>query len=836
MTHPLPSLTQDQISIRRRRLERELFWIARLRTAHPLGLNDRLQAMGISGNATDPNFTDFNYFRVDNLFSSKKRRRGGRRNRKKKGCVREEDFIAFRDELARRFISDRRQLESFILSKQGRFLSSFVASSLFQTLVQEIRYILSSRVDFIKKAPSLKQKTDTVIWKLDFTHKILEDIKIKAIFNMKEVRQLLPAQIRGKEVVRHVFSYGRTAGSKILNYNKALKEAESLTYNEMLELECECASSDLCDAHHGHISTGNLRIIDNDKLRQLCAYGTKFREIPRFKKDFVKDSFRDSVNNLISKLAKKFKIPKNSFKGWRDTFLEQFYKKLDYFATKQERDAPVLSDKKCKDELDRLQKRFVITMVDKAAGNYAFTCKKFYFLRLAQELGMQNEQPGNDIYEFQNKSEQEICDSLASSLKKFKAEPKNSEKKLALLYHTPKFHKNPIKYRFIAGNVKVVTSELDNIIAKILKMCKGHFSRLCKQYEEFSKVRYCFDIEKSADLKAGLDRFKGNAAIISVIDFSTLFAFFEHDHLISNMTWLSGSLSKYSGCHSTRVSHEGSFWTKGSSGIVYSIAEIIEMITFLIRNTYVKAFGRIFRQTKGVTMGGKSSGWLSDGSLMVDEFRYIDKKVKEGDIEHARSFKGLNRYRDDCTALNIDNFLEIARDIYPDSLELSQENDDLSKATVLDMDVSIVDGYFRTKVYNKTDSFPFEVVSLPFLNSNIDRQVCYKVFYSQVLRYERLCSFQCDFESRVRTLGIFLLKRGYRLALLRREFVKVIRSYRTEFERWSVPTDSKMWFSKIISNLPINAVTDSTPGPHDISFLSQPLPVSTENRFNFFSQ
>ena len=78
-------------------------------------------------------------------------------------------------------------------------------------------------------------------------------------------------------------------------------------------------------------------------------------------------------------------------------------------------------------------------------------------------------------------------------------------------------------------------------------------------------------------------------------------------------------------------------------------------------------------------------------------------------------FKGLNRNRDDCTALNIDNFLE--RDIYPDSLELSQENDDLSKATVLDMDVSIVDGYFRTKVCNKTDSFPFEVVSMPFLNS-----------------------------------------------------------------------------------------------------------------------
>ena len=105
-------------------------------------------------------------------------------------------------------------------------------------------------------------------------------------------------------------------------------------------------------------------------------------------------------------------------------------------------------------------------------------------------------------------------------------------------------------------------------------------------------------------MKAGLDIFKGNAATISVNDFSILYTLFEHDHLISNITWLLGSLSKYSGCHSIRVSHEGSFWAKGSSGIVYSIAEIIEMITFLIGNSYVKAFGGIFRQTKGVIMGG----------------------------------------------------------------------------------------------------------------------------------------------------------------------------------------------------------------------------------------
>ena len=85
----------------------------------------------------------------------------------------------------------------------------------------------------------------------------------------------------------------------------------------------------------------------------------------------------------------------------------------------------------------------------------------------------------------------------------------------------------------------------------------------------------------------------------------------------------------------------------------------------MIGNSYIKAFGRVFRQTKGIIMGGKSSGWLSDCSLMVDEFKFIDRKVKEGRLELARSFRGLNRYRDDCTALNINDFRQLARDIYP---------------------------------------------------------------------------------------------------------------------------------------------------------------------------
>ena len=235
-------------------------------------------------------------------------------------------------------------------------------------------------------------------------------------------------------------------------------------------------------------------------------------------------------------------------------------------------------------------------------------------------------------------------------------------------------------------------------------------------------------------------------------------------------------------------------------------------------------------------MGGKSSGWLSDCSLMVDEFLFLDRTVKGGNIELARQFVGLNRYRDDCSALNIDNFIELAKDIYPLSLELTQENGDLSRATVLDMQVDIIDASFNTKVYNKTDSFPFEVVSLPFLNSNISEKICYKVFYSQVLRYQRLCSKREDFETRVKSLGEILIKRDYKRDLLCREFLKVIYNYRGEFERWEIPSNGKLWFKMILTQPPDNHLTTRPLENISTTYFSQPHSERIGDRVNFFSQ
>ena len=462
-----------------------MFWIAKLRTAYPLGLNDRLQALGLAGNATDGTFKDFNFYRVCNLLDGKRKKNRGRRQRKRKAKVDESQFELFKQELIDAACVD---VERIIARRTRAFLEKFSDGRLFGELTKEIRCLIENKVAYARKIRPAKKKIDKITWKVDFSHKILEEVNIQSLYGLGEMRQLLPTQLRNGVPFRKVFLFGKTLGSRVLNYNKCLKEAGEMTYDGMMSMECDCQTSEFVNSHHGHIMTGNLDIIRDDRLKEVCSYGTKFREVPRLNLALVKEKFKSNVDTLVSSFVRKFKVPRVRFKEWQNRFVDIVNNRLDYLARTRRWDVPVLSNRNSKIELDRLQKNFVITVVDKVAGNFAFTCKKFYFLRLARELGLDNQQPGNETYLFVDRTEQEICRDLVGKLEPFGALPGDSEQRVAMLYHNPKFHKNPVKFRFIAGNVKVVTSRLDEIVAKILKMCKGHFENLCKKYKGFSGI------------------------------------------------------------------------------------------------------------------------------------------------------------------------------------------------------------------------------------------------------------------------------------------------------------------------------------------------------------
>ena len=87
--------------------------------------------------------------------------------------------------------------------------------------------------------------------------------------------------------------------------------------------------------------------------------------------------------------------------------------------------------------------------------------------------------------------------------------------------------------------------------------------------------------------------------------------------------------------------------------------------------------------------------------------------------------------------LNINNvyFDNILSQIYPSELPLTKANTSDTKATFLDLHLSISNDIFSTKIYDKRDDFDFEIVNFPFLDSDVPRSTSYGVYISQLIRF-----------------------------------------------------------------------------------------------------
>ena len=83
------------------------------------------------------------------------------------------------------------------------------------------------------------------------------------------------------------------------------------------------------------------------------------------------------------------------------------------------------------------------------------------------------------------------------------------------------------------------------------------------------------------------------------------------------------------------------------------------------------------------------------------------------------AFNSTSRYLDDL--LNIDNpyFEQMVGQIYPTELQLNKANSSDTEAPFLDLKLSITNGIFSSKNYDKRDDFNFEIVNFPFLDGDV---------------------------------------------------------------------------------------------------------------------
>ena len=95
----------------------------------------------------------------------------------------------------------------------------------------------------------------------------------------------------------------------------------------------------------------------------------------------------------------------------------------------------------------------------------------------------------------------------------------------------------------------------------------------------------------------------------------------------------------------------------------------------------------------------------------------------------------------------------------------------------MDLHLSILDGFVKTKIFDKRDDFDFDIVNFPFLDANVPRSTSYGVYISQLIRFARVSSYVHDFNTRNKVLTAKLLRQGYRYHKLRKVFSKFYRRH-----------------------------------------------------------
>ena len=130
------------------------------------------------------------------------------------------------------------------------------------------------------------------------------------------------------------------------------------------------------------------------------------------------------------------------------------------------------------------------------------------------------------------------------------------------------------------------------------------------------------------------------------------------------------------------------------------------------------------------------------------------------------AFNTVSRYLNDIFNINNVHFDNIVSQIYLSELKLNKANTSDTKATFLDLNLSISNDI--TRIYDKHHNFNFEIVNFPFLDGDVLRSTSYGFYNSQLIRFARASSYVTDFNTRNKLLTQKLLKQGYRYHKLRK--------------------------------------------------------------------
>lgn len=373
---------------------------------------------------------------------------------------------------------------------------------------------------------------------------------------------------------------------------------------------------------------------------------------------------------------------------------------------------------------------------------------------------------------------------------------------LPFLYWIPKMHKKPFsKQRYIAASYHCSTKPISSILTKCLKLVENQHRIICRRYFTSYGINPMWIIHNSNAVHENIATFnrKKECRNIKTYDFSTLYTSIPHKSLKERISWCVKEAFKSSKKSFISVYKNSARWTdkpkKGTKH--YDCEEIIEMISWLIDNIYIKFGDKCFRQIIGIPMGTDCAPFLANLFLYSYEYTWIDEQRKHKKFHLLNKFKSCSRYIDDlCLINNDDLMLKVMSDIYPKELILVPDDSNGKTAPFLDLNIIIEKGnIISTSIFDKRDNFDFPIVNFPTLNGNIPHKSSYGVFVGELVRYARACTYLEDFRTRTCTLVRKLSKQYFRKKLLKIAWINFCENHILLVQKYgpSILDLHKMW-------------------------------------------
>ena len=209
------------------------------------------------------------------------------------------------------------------------------------------------------------------------------------------MRLTIPPYFKNQSSPLISYCYYSPIAIKLFNYKRVLRglNAEDIMSNP---LTCSCTSSKYCYAPAGHVITGDLGIVKNNKPREVLLKDPKYWEPRSFTWKQNSQLIMDSVEEYTRQWAKREEVEAETLSEWVKAIMSLVNRRISILICKtmSNRCKSVFDISEVPAELFELQEKYVVVPADKASNNIVFVCKTHYINCLVEKLGL-NTSTGN---------------------------------------------------------------------------------------------------------------------------------------------------------------------------------------------------------------------------------------------------------------------------------------------------------------------------------------------------------------------------------------------------------------------------------------------------------